>query len=473
MFEEMVSQAGVGERVSMANVEKSVADGSDNSKFRVVALISAYNEEDIIVPCLEYLIKQGLKVYLLDNWSTDSTVELASKFLGKGLLAIEKFPPGRPPIHYVWRDILSRIEQLNEEIEADWFLFQDVDEIRQSPWPGLSLRDAILKVDRKGFNCIDHTVATFHPVDNGFAPGTDFETYFQYFEFSARPGQFLEINAWKNLGRRIFLTESAGHEIRFAGRRTYPFRFLLKHYPVRSQAHGEKKIFRERKARWHPQERASGWHTHYDHIHEGHSFLRRSGDLKLFNESEFDQISVNNGPPMIDWVTEHIKVLRSEPDKILRLVNLELKKRDESVQSVGTELLKRKPARYGATADRASRKSALETKRAAFKRSTAQLAGRDKNIRALVYQVAEQQTAIESLATEMTETHKVLVTLVDLVADRQEAVGVSRAEVQRRAREHCKTTIPLNSSTLTLFEKLKSAFLRPLYRLLKRTWRPG
>jgi glycosyltransferase involved in cell wall biosynthesis len=147
MFEEMLSQAGTGDPVSIANVKESVAEGSDNSEFRVVALISAYNEEDIIVPCLQYLIKQGLEVYLIDNWSTDSTVELASELLGKGLLAIEKFPQGGPPEHYVWKDILSRIEQLPEEIEADWFLFQDVDEIRASPWPGLSLRDAILKVD--------------------------------------------------------------------------------------------------------------------------------------------------------------------------------------------------------------------------------------------------------------------------------------------------------------------------------------
>lgn len=333
MFEEMVLKAGSSDRVAMANVKDSVADGSDNLDFRVVALISAYNEEDIIVPCLQYLIKQGLEVYLIDNWSSDSTVELASELLGKGLLAIEKFPQDRPPSHYVWKDILSRIEQLTEEIKADWFLFQDVDEIRTSPWPGLSLRDAILKVDREGFNSIDHTVVTFYPVDNYFAAGADFEAYFEYFEFSDRPGQFVEINAWKNLGRHVSLATSGGHEIRFKGRRIYPFRFLLKHYPVRSQAHGEKKIFRERKPRWLPQERASGWHTHYDHINEGHSFLRRPGDLKLFNESEFDQMSVKDGPPMIDWATEHIKAIRSEPDKVSRLVNLELKKREESVQS--------------------------------------------------------------------------------------------------------------------------------------------
>lgn len=318
MFEEMISRASPRKHVK------------DN--FHVVALISAYNEEDIIVPCLQYLIKQGLEVYLLDNWSTDATVELASEFLGKGLLAIEKFPQGRPSSHYVWTDILSRMEQVTEEIAADWFVFQDVDEIRSSPWPGLSLKDAILKVDREGFNCIDHTVITFSPIDNDFAAGDDFEAHFRYFEFSDRPGQFIEIKAWKNIGRRISLSKSGGHEVRFNGRRTYPLRFLLKHYPVRSQAHGEKKIFRERKPRWFPRERARGWHTHYDHIDESHSFLRRPDELELFDASAL--------PKMVDWTAAHIKALQSQPDKVLTLMNLEEKKKRERERNNSTGPLK-------------------------------------------------------------------------------------------------------------------------------------
>jgi hypothetical protein len=196
----------------------------------------------------------------------------------------------------------------------------------------LSLRDAILKVDREGFNCIDHTVLTFHPIDNAFAAGVDFEAYFNYFEFSDRPGQFVEIKAWKNLGQRISLSKSGGHEVRFDGRRTYPFRFLLKHYPVRSQAHGEKKIFRERKPRWFPRERARGWHTHYDHINEGHSFLRLPEELKRFDVSSSDQ--------MIDWTAAHIEALQSEPDKVLTLVNLERKKKRERERNKRTALLR-------------------------------------------------------------------------------------------------------------------------------------
>ena len=45
------------------------------------------------------------------------------------------------------------------------------------------------------------------------------------------------------------LAGSGGHEAVFTGRRVFPYNFLSKHYPVRSQAHGERKIFVERSAR--------------------------------------------------------------------------------------------------------------------------------------------------------------------------------------------------------------------------------
>ena len=451
MFQSMASKAADGNRVSTAHVKESAPDDRDK-EFRVVALMSAYNEEDIIVPCLQYLIKQGLEVYLIDNWSTDSTVEMASEFLGKGLLAIEKFPEGGPPSHYAWKAILSRIEQLTEEIDADWFLFQDIDEIRVPAWPDLSLRDAILKVDREGFNSIDHTVATFYPLDNDFVAGADFETYFKYFEFSDRPGQFVEINACKNTGRRVSLTESGGHEMRFEGRRVYPFRFLLKHYPVRSQAHGERKIFRERKPRWDPHEKAGGWHSHYDHISEGHSFLGRPDDLELFSEAEFKLTTPAHGPAVVDWLSEQIRAMRSQPDKLVTLVNIELRKIDESVRSVANVLRKR--TWQTVTAGRSSGQSERKREKNEFKRLRKQLAQRNKHIHVLLEQLTQRPDAVELVAAELTEARRNLVSLVKLLAYRQEVDG-SSARVQRQDSVLTKVTIPFRSSSSRLYRKLK------------------
>ena len=41
-------------------------------------------------------------------------------------------------------------------------------------------------------------------------------------------------------------------------------RFLLRQYPIRSQAHGTRKVFSDRRARLDPEERALGWHVQYE-----------------------------------------------------------------------------------------------------------------------------------------------------------------------------------------------------------------
>jgi hypothetical protein len=67
----------------------------------------------------------------------------------------------------------------------------------------------------------------------------------------------------------------------------YPYKFLLRHYPIRSQAHGERKVFRERQSRFLPEARDRGWHRQYDAIQAGHSFLRAPESLEEFAEESF------------------------------------------------------------------------------------------------------------------------------------------------------------------------------------------
>ena len=60
--------------------------------FRVVAIISAFNEADIISPVIGHLVENGVDVYLIDNHSTDDTAEQARPWLRKGLLGIQVGP---------------------------------------------------------------------------------------------------------------------------------------------------------------------------------------------------------------------------------------------------------------------------------------------------------------------------------------------------------------------------------------------
>jgi hypothetical protein len=86
------------------------------------------------------------------------------------------------------------------------------------------------------------------------------------------------VKAWKNRAP-VDLAGRAGHEARFPGRRVFPYKFELKHYPIRSQAHGERKIFRDRVPRWDPRERRLAWHVQYDDVAPHQSFVRVAADL--------------------------------------------------------------------------------------------------------------------------------------------------------------------------------------------------
>jgi hypothetical protein len=258
------------------------------SDFRVVAFMAAYNEEDIIVQSIKKWTDQGISVHVLENWSTDATYDLAKELAGQLPVTVERFPKDGPSNYFDWGAMLKRMEALSRDIGADWFVRRGADEVLVSPWPGVCYRDALWLVDQAGFNCVDHAIVEFHPVDDGFETGMDHESYFRHFDFKnlSHPNQR---KAWKNCGQPISTTASAGHDVLFDGRRVYPFKFLLKHYSFRSQRHGEKKVFRERKARWNPEERARGWHIHYDSMQKGHRFVQSPTEKAVFEEASFNQ----------------------------------------------------------------------------------------------------------------------------------------------------------------------------------------
>ena len=157
-----------------------------------------------------------------------------------------------------------------------------MDEIRETPWPGQTYRQGIELADQLGFNCINHVVVAFRPVQDTFLPGQNFEQAFDFFEWPTRPGYFIQYKAWSTQNP-VHLQSTYGHEVMFDGRKVYPNPFVLKHYPIRSQAHGQRKILKERKPRFDPQERADGAHTHYDSFADTSSFIWRRDDLKPWN----------------------------------------------------------------------------------------------------------------------------------------------------------------------------------------------
>jgi glycosyltransferase involved in cell wall biosynthesis len=251
-----------------------------------MAVVTAYNECDVITQSIGHLLENGVEVHLLDNWSSDGTFELVEEVFGERVTR-ERFPASGPSDTYDWIAILDRVEAITREHACDWSIHQDADELRESPWPGVSLRDALYRVSAAGFNCVDHTVVNFRPVDDAFVDGADLKTSFAWCEFAAHQSDFLQLKAWSAPGAAVGLAIDGGHQVRFAGRRIYPYKFLLRHYPIRSQRHGERKVLRERQTRWNAAERARGWHVHYDAYNAASSFLWDPTGLLRFDTRTF------------------------------------------------------------------------------------------------------------------------------------------------------------------------------------------
>lgn len=225
--------------------------------------MSTFNEEDIIEESIRKLIQNDISVYLLDNNSTDNTVEKAKRFLGRGLVDIESV------VHYEndkevysLKSILLKKEKISRNLNYDWFLNVDADEIRLSPWPNTKLRSAIEIVDNLGFNLINFRLFNFK-LTNLDNESMEFEERMTYFE-EAEPFNNLQIKAWKKTDT-VNLVETGGHSTSVENPKLFPIRFIHKHYPIRSVEQGTKKIINERLARFSTEEKNQQWHVQYDH----------------------------------------------------------------------------------------------------------------------------------------------------------------------------------------------------------------
>jgi hypothetical protein len=254
------------------------------SDFSVIAIVAAYNEADIIGQVVGYLIAQGIQVYFLDDGSTDGTVAAIEPYVGRGVLCIERLTgaaDNAAPRSFAWERILLRKTELARQLDADWFVHHDADEFREAPWAHASLLEGIRHVDALGFNAIDFSSLDFWPIDDTFQPGDDVRTAFPFYS-EHKPYDHLQIRCWKKTDD-IDLASSGGHEARFGGRRVFPLRFILRHYPIRGQRHGQRKIFAERQNRFLDEERARGWHVQYDDVQKGASFLRDPASLLRYD----------------------------------------------------------------------------------------------------------------------------------------------------------------------------------------------
>jgi hypothetical protein len=282
----------------------------------VIAIIAAFNEADIIEPALNHLIEEGISAYVIDNHSSDETAAIAARFIGRGVVGIESFPKSidRRPERFDWRELLRRKEALARELDGDWFIHHDADEFRESPWPGVRLIDAIARVDAAGYNAVDFELLNFRPTDDSFVPGTDPRPVIRLYE-RGNEWDRLQIKCWKKTFDTVDLASSGGHDAQFANRRVFPLRFVLRHYPVRGQAHGMRKVFSERRARLNPDERALGWHVQYEGLDAPCDFIANASGLTEYDADRI-RIDVNVRHRLVEELEESLRQAHQRHEEV-------------------------------------------------------------------------------------------------------------------------------------------------------------
>lgn len=272
------------------NVDRASRKQSQGTSIKPpLAILSTYNESDVIVEVMEDLVEQGCHLVIVDNWSSDGTWDLIENFRRRQPARVEseRYPFEGPAHQCEWGQILRRKEDIAAANPGRWIIHTDADEIRRSPFPGTTLAEGLDIASRMGANRVHFSLINFRPVtDQPFAPGS-LRSSLLHFEFGTRPGHFKQGKAWFQGEVKVDLSSSGGHMVTFPSVRDFPYRFLLQHYPIRSNEHGMRKIFHDRRSRWSSHERSVlRWHTHYDGFSEDSSFIWRETELFPFN-SEF------------------------------------------------------------------------------------------------------------------------------------------------------------------------------------------
>ena len=223
----------------MSDLRDSAPTPAPRAHVRIVAVLATRNEERFIAGCLENLFRQGVHVYLCDNDSTDRTTEIASRYLGAGLVGIETIPFDGT---YCWEHILRRKEALFRALDADWVMHVDADEIHLPPTGHASIAAAITAVDALGYDAVEFSEFTFVPTrESSDHDHPEFhDTLRTYYPF--RPSSPHCVRAYRKQPGPMEIAWSGGHRVRFEHEvRLYPEPFRMKHYLFLSLEHAARK----------------------------------------------------------------------------------------------------------------------------------------------------------------------------------------------------------------------------------------
>jgi glycosyltransferase involved in cell wall biosynthesis len=271
----------------------------NTSNFNVVALLAIRNEALYLEKCLEHLYQQGINTCVIDNNSTDNSLDIAKSFINRGVIQIENLP------FEGYFDLIKQLkikEKLASEINANWFIHHDADEIREAPIIFANLYQAILAADKSGYDAINFDEFVFIPLDeNERNEGKDFVKIMKYYYFF-EPYPLRRVNAWKKNSSPVNLVDSGGHSVNFLGRKIFPENFILRHYIALSLRHLDSKYSQRVH---HEEEVKLGWHSWRAKFSEYYLNLPTIQNLKFYaGDSKWDKTDIKTEHQFIKKIVQ-------------------------------------------------------------------------------------------------------------------------------------------------------------------------
>jgi glycosyltransferase involved in cell wall biosynthesis len=247
---------------------------------KIVGMIPVYNEADIIGQVIGHLVSQGIELVILDNGSTDGSSDICAGHVGKGVLSIEKSVTDR----FEFNSIIAKLYDAALRQRPDWVVLNAADEFLESPFQGMTLKEAIELEDRRGYNLIQFNNFEFWPTEQDRdSSEPDVRKRLRYYTWN----DDLQFRCWR-VYPGIIVVGTAGHYPAFPNdlKVTIPkTKFILRHYRIRSYEHGLKKVFEDRLPRYVVEEQRKGLHVHYSKFERDDTFfIIDSRNLNKYNE---------------------------------------------------------------------------------------------------------------------------------------------------------------------------------------------
>lgn len=247
---------------------------------RFLAVLLCYNDDDMLAPVLEHLVRNRHDVVVWNHGSEDATERIARAHVGRGVIEYQLLDREKVPFKelygtcaaYLWQTYAGRY---------DWLSWPDQDELLHGPDLARPYHEQVAELMEAGFDWIEFDNFVFWFTDRDDPAVDDPVERVRHYCLSNPASR--RLRAWRfacTNERRL------GNSNPPEGRKA-PDAWPLRHYPMRSRAQAERRVRHDRNR---PGFQFGDKNWHYQRFREDlESLLVPADRLHVFDGTTLDR----------------------------------------------------------------------------------------------------------------------------------------------------------------------------------------